>query len=51
MVYNITEGSGRRTAKQQIHFLNIAAGSASELECQVMLSGDMGLMAEARVIK
>ena len=49
VIYNITEGSGRRTAKQQIHFLNIAAGSASELECQVLLSGDLGLLPRPRV--
>ena len=49
VVYNITEGAGRKTIRQQIHFLNIASGSASELECQVLLCGDFRLLTRAEV--
>ena len=48
VIYNITEGAGRSTPKQQRHFLNIAAGSTSELECQVLLARDLGLLASDR---
>ena len=51
VIYNITEGSGRRTVRQQIHFLNIASGSASELECQTLLCGDLGLLPPKEVAK
>ena len=44
VIYNIAEASGRNSAKQQVHYLNIAAGSVSELECQVLLSGDLHLL-------
>ena len=49
VIYNITEGSGRQTVRQQIYFLNIASGSASELECQVLLCGDLQLLERAEV--
>ena len=49
VVYNITEGAGRQTIRQQIHFLNIASGSASELECQILLCGDMALLSRKEV--
>ena len=45
VIYNIAEASGRDSIKQQIHYLNIAAGSASELECQILLSRDLDLLA------
>ena len=44
LISNIAEGSGRRTLPEQIHFLNIASGSASELECQVLLAAELGYL-------
>jgi four helix bundle protein len=41
---NIAEGSGRGTIPQLIHFLNIAQGSAFELETQLLLLEKMNLV-------
>jgi len=38
---NIAEGSGRRTNKDFVHFLDIANGSAFEAETQLILSLDL----------
>lgn len=38
---NIAEGCGRNSKLQLAHFLNIASGSASELEYQTLLSRDL----------
>jgi|SRR5699024_6131606 len=38
---NIAEGCGRNTQPQFVRFLNIAFGSASELEYQIILSRDL----------
>lgn len=40
---NIAEGCGRNTQPQFARFLNIAFGSASDLEYQILLSKDLGL--------
>jgi four helix bundle protein len=42
IVSNIAEGSGRQTDREQVRFLRIARGSACELECQLLLSRDVG---------
>jgi four helix bundle protein len=39
---NIAEGAGRNSEKEFIHFLDIAIGSAFELETQLYLSADLG---------
>jgi four helix bundle protein len=39
---NIAEGCGRSSDKQLAYFLDISKGSASELECQLLLSFDLG---------
>ena len=39
---NIAEGAGRGSAKDFIHFLNIALGSAFEVETQVILAKQLG---------
>ena len=39
--FNIAEGCGRRTDAEFTHFLNIAAGSASEVEEELLLAYDL----------
>lgn len=41
---NVAEGCGRNTQPQFAQFLNIAFGSASELEYQIILSKDLGFI-------
>ena len=40
---NIAEGSRRRGAKDTLHFLNMAYGSASELETQIEIAKQLKL--------
>jgi four helix bundle protein len=42
---NIAEACGRHGAKEFARFLDIAAGSASELEYHLLLARDLGLLA------
>ncbi len=46
---NIAEGSGRNTDKDFSHFLNIALGSAYELQRQIFLSFDLELIKEEKM--
>src|ERR1019366_10389191 len=41
---NIVEGSARRTTKEYLNFINIAAGSASETRCLVEVSCRLGFL-------
>jgi len=41
---NIAEGYGRKTTPENLRSLYIAYGSSCELETQILLSGDLGLM-------
>jgi len=43
---NIAEGAGRGTNKDFVHFLNIALGSAFELETQILLSNELNYIEE-----
>ncbi len=45
---NIAEGTGRGTDKDFARFLNIALGSAFELETQVLLSTRLGYLKESQ---
>ena len=39
---NIAEGSGRTSAKDQAHFLEMAFGSLMEVDCQMDIAKDLG---------
>ncbi|MCW5910544.1 MAG: four helix bundle protein [Cyclobacteriaceae bacterium] len=41
---NIAEGSGRRTDKDFVYFLNVSLGSAYELQTLLFLSQDLDLL-------
>ena len=41
---NISEGQGRISAKEFIHFLGIARGSQNELETQLLLCENLGYL-------
>ena len=43
---NIAEGNSRTSVKDQIHFLEIAFGSLSELYCQLQLAVDLGYITD-----
>jgi four helix bundle protein len=44
---NISEGCGRSGIAELIHFLNIAMGSASELEYHLLLARDLEVLPKA----
>ena len=44
VVSNIAEGSGRQGDREHMRFLKIARGSVCEIECQLLLSRDLGYL-------
>ena len=48
---NIAEGAGRKSEKEFSRFLNIAKGSCYELETQLLISKNLGFMAEEKFLK
>jgi four helix bundle protein len=42
----VAEGAGRNTDKEFNHFLGIAIGSSFELYTQLIIAGELGLVAE-----
>ena len=48
---NIAEGFGRRNAREKQQFYFVAKGSATELQNQLILSKDLGLIAETNFLK
>jgi len=45
---NISEGCGKNTGADFARFLQIGLGSASELECELLIAHDLGYMNDGR---
>ena len=43
---NISEGFGRYSTKEQVHFLEIAYGSLREVDCQMDIAFDLGYISQ-----
>ena len=41
---NVAEGRGRYGEREFRQFLNVALGSATELECELLIAGDLGFL-------
>ncbi len=47
---NIAEGNARQTLKEYIYFLGIARGSIAELETQITIARELGMLANTNEI-
>lgn len=45
---NIAEGSGRRSVKEKIHFLEISFGSLMEAYCQLQIALELGYISQEK---
>lgn len=48
IISNIAEGCGRRSNLETAQFFNIAVGSASELQCQILLARDLKYIGDGK---
>lgn len=48
---NIAEGMGRVSIKEQIHFIEIAFGSLSEVMCQMELAKDLNYITANQIME
>ena len=48
---NIAEGYGRKTTADYIRMLYISYGSVCELETQILLAGDLGLIEKGELTR
>lgn len=48
---NIAEGSGRTSAKDQAHFIEMAYGSLMEVECQIDIAYDLSYISQDNINK
>ena len=48
---NIVEGSGRTSAKDQAHFIEMAYGSLMEVECQIDIAYDLSYISQDNINK
>lgn len=46
---NMAEGSGRTSAKDQAHFLEMAFGSLMEVDCQIDIAKDLGYVSSDKL--
>ncbi len=51
IVSNIAEGAGRSTKQDFSRFLDIAIGSAFELESQLIISADLGFVSDTEIVE
>ncbi|MBJ2161806.1 MAG: four helix bundle protein [Muribaculaceae bacterium] len=51
VISNIAEGQARATTKDFLHFLTIAKGSLAEVECQIIISHDLGYISNDQLAK
>ena len=43
---NLAEGSGRKSMKEKVHFIEIAFGSMTEVFCELQTASDLGYITE-----